>query len=62
MISKLIRTLTRPLLRLICGTRLLKHRRGKEFSRAYMSDGMRVIVTYECKRCGATWTRMMKVK
>ena len=51
----------RPLLRLICGTRLLKHKRGIEID-ATALDSKMWKVTYECNRCKAQWTRKRKGK
>ena len=52
----------RPLLRLICGTRLLKHKRGIEVGRTYHADSGVSIGTYHCPRCLAQWSRKRKGK
>ena len=52
----------RPLLRLICGTRLLKHKRGKLIDWTENSAKQKSMGTYECPRCYAQWTRKRKGK
>ena len=51
----------RPLLRLICGTRFLKHKRGIEVGAKELGQ-KKWEVTYQCLRCGAQWKRKRKGK
>ena len=52
----------RPLLRLICGTRLLKHKRGRQIGHLPVVGSLKWETTYECPRCKAQWTRKRKGK
>ena len=52
----------RPLLRIICGTRLLKHKRGKLLAWTENSATQKAMGTYECPRCKSQWTRKRRAK